>query len=170
MLSKEMENELNVQINKELYSAYYYLAMAAWAENKSLQGVGNFFKVQAQEEMAHVQKFYDFINDRGGRVVLEAIDKPPVEFKDVEELFQLALEHERYVTERIHKLVDLAVKESDHATKTFLDWFVAEQVEEEASMDTILQKIKLVGTSGPGLFMVDAELAQRQAAPADSAE
>jgi len=161
MLAKEMEKELNVQINKELYSAYYYVAMAAWAENKSLNGVANFFKVQAQEEMGHVQKFYSYLNERGGRVILEAIDKPPVEYKDVEDIFAFALKHEQYVTQRIHGLVDLAIKENDHATKTFLDWFVTEQVEEEASMDDILQKIKMVGASGQGLFMIDAQLAQR---------
>lgn len=163
MLAKEMEKELNVQINKELFSAYYYVAMAAWAENKSLNGVANFFMVQAQEEMGHVQKFYNYLNERGGRVILEAIDKPPVEYKDVEDIFALALKHEQYVTERIHGLVDLAIKENDHATKTFLDWFVTEQVEEEASMDDILQKIKMVGASGHGLFMIDAQLAQRSA-------
>lgn len=161
MLSKEIQKELNIQINKELYSAYYYLAIAAWAEEKSLEGAANFFKLQGQEEMLHVQKFYDYVNERGGRVILEAIDKPPVEYKDVEEIFSLALEHEQFVTSRIHHLVNVATKESDHATKTFLDWFVTEQVEEEASMGTILSKIKMVGTSGPGLFMIDNELGQR---------
>jgi ferritin len=162
MLSNEMEKELNIQINKELYSAYYYLAMAAWAEQKSLDGVGNFFQVQAQEEISHAQKFYHFVNERGGRVILDAIEKPQDEYKDVKEIFTLALEHEQFVTSRIHKLVDVAIKESDHATKTFLDWFVSEQVEEEASMDAILQKIELVGTTGQGLFMIDAELGGRQ--------
>ena len=161
MLSKEMEKELNIQINKELYSAYYYLAMASWAEDKAFQGVANFFKVQAQEEMEHVEKFYNYVNDRGGRVILEAIDKPPAEYKNVEEVFSLALEHEQYVTSRIHHLVDVATKESDHGTKTFLDWFVTEQVEEEASMDTILNKIKMVGGSGAGMFMIDNELGGR---------
>ena len=170
MLTNEMETELNIQINKELYSAYYYLAMAAWAGEKSLGGVANFFKVQAQEEIAHAQKFYDFLNERGGRVVLEAIDKPQAEYKDIEEIFTLSLKHEQYVTSRIHKLVDIAIKESDHATKTFLDWFVAEQVEEEASMDDILQKIKLVGTTGHGIFMIDAQLGGRQAGAAEPGE
>jgi ferritin len=168
MLSKEMEKELNIQINKELYSAYYYMAMAAWAEEKSYVGVGNFFKVQAQEEMEHVDKFYNYVNDRGGRVILEAIDKPPVEYKDVEEIFVFALEHEQYVTGRIHHLVDIANKESDHATKTFLDWFVTEQVEEEASMDTMLNKIKMVGVSGPGMFMIDNELGSRTRGAAEA--
>lgn len=169
MLSKTMEQELNIQINKEMYSAYYYLAMAAWAEQKSLVGVANFFKVQAQEEINHAQKFYHFLNERGGRVLLEAIDKPQAEYKDVEEIFTLALEHEQYVTSRIHKLVDVAISESDHATKTFLDWFVSEQVEEEASMDNILQKIKMVGATGHGLFMIDAELGGRQAGASETA-
>ena len=170
MLSKEMEKELNLQINKELYSAYYYMAMAAWADSQNLDGVANFFKVQAQEEITHVQKFYDYVNERGGRVVLDAIDKPQTDYKDIEEVFTLAYEHEQYVSQRIHHLVDLAIKENDHPTKTFLDWFVTEQVEEEASMDAILKKIKMVGATGHGLFLIDAQLAQRSVSEESAAE
>jgi ferritin len=138
--------------------------MAAQLEAQNLDGFANFFTMQAQEEVGHAMKFYAFINERGNRVVLEAIDKPQAEFKDVEEIFNISYKHEQFVTQRIHKLVDLAIVESDHASKTFLDWFVTEQVEEEASMDAVLQKIRMVGVTGHGLLMLDAQLAKRGAA------
>ena len=161
MLSKEMEKEMNEQVNKELYSAYLYLAMAAQLEAQNLDGFANFFKIQAQEEVGHALKFYAYINGRGNRVLLDAIDKPQAEFSDVEEIFDISYKHEQFVTQRIHKLVDLAIKESDHASKTFLDWFVTEQVEEEASMDNVLQKIRMVGKAGHALLMLDAQLGKR---------
>jgi len=161
MLSKEMEKQINIQINKELYSGYYYLAMAAFFDAQNLGGFANFFKVQAKEETGHAMKMYEYVVERGGRVVLEAVDKPPVDYKDAEEIFKLAYEHEQLVTSLIYKLVDLAIKENDHATKSFLDWFVKEQVEEEASMDNILQKIKMGGKSGHMLFMLDSRLGER---------
>lgn len=163
MISKEMEKALNEQINKELYSAYYYLSMAAYLDHKNLDGMANFFKVQAQEEMTHAQKFYDYVNEQGGRVLLQAVAKPPADFEDVEAIFAAALAHEQFVTKNINKLVDLAIKESDHATKNFLDWFVAEQVEEEASMDSILQKVRMVGGQPQALLMLDSLLAGRRA-------
>ncbi len=165
MLSKEMEKEINVQINKELYSAYLYLAMAAYFDDKNLSGFANFFQIQAQEEVSHAQKFYHYVYERGGRVVLDAIDKPQTDFKDVKAVFQQAYEHEQYVTGRINTLMDLAIKQNDHASKTFLDWFVSEQVEEEASMDSILQKIDLIGGGGHGILMLDAELGKRSFTP-----
>ena len=161
MISKEMEKEINDQINKELFSAYYYMSMAAFAANENLDGTANFFQVQAKEEVGHAMKFYSYVNEQGGRVVLEAIEKPKTDFTDVEELFQLALEHEKYVTKRIHDLVDLAIKENDHATKTFLDWYVTEQVEEEASMDSILRRVQMAGKKGQALLMIDSQLAGR---------
>jgi ferritin len=161
MLSKELEKEINVQINKELYSAYFYLAMAAWCDDENLEGFSNFFKAQAEEEVAHAMKFYGYMNERGNRVVLDAIDKPKSDFKDLEEIFALGLEHEKYVTGRIYELVNLAIKEKDHASKTFLDWYVSEQVEEEASFDGILKKIRLIGKTGHGLLMLDSQVGQR---------
>lgn len=161
MISKDMENAINEQINKELYSAYYYLSMAAFLESDGLDGMAKFMKAQAQEEIEHAMKFYNYINEQGGRVSLAAIEKPKVDFKDAQEIFSLALDHEKYVTSRINTLVDLALKENDHATKAFLDWYVTEQVEEEATMNTILDKINRMGTSGHGLLMLDAQLAQR---------
>jgi ferritin len=165
MLSKEMEKELNVQINKELYSAYLYMAMAGYVASIGLNGMANWFSVQAKEEFTHADKFYNFIIERAGRVKLAAIDEPPFDFKEAQGAFEETLKHERFVTQRIHGLVALARKENDFATDNFLQWFIAEQVEEEASADEILQKLKLTGNSGNGLFMIDQELATRVFVP-----
>ncbi|MBN1464376.1 ferritin [candidate division KSB1 bacterium] len=166
MISSAMEKALNDQINKELYSAYYYYAMAAYLENQGFEGMANFMKAQAVEETSHAQKFYHYVNEQGGRVVLEAIDKPPVEYDSPKQIFELGLEHEKFVTSRIHNLVSLATDEKDYATKSFLDWFVKEQVEEEATMDAIVNKFNMIGNAGHGLFMLDAKLGER--APASS--
>jgi ferritin len=162
MVSKEMEKQLNLQINKELYSAYYYLAMAAYCENNYLSGFAKFFQIQATEEVGHANKFYKYLNEQGGRVVLDAIEKPPTDYKDVEEIFQLGLDHEKFVTKSIYGLVALADKENDYATKSFLNWFVNEQVEEEATMDTMLNKIRMAGKEGTALFMLDARAGTRE--------
>lgn len=164
MLSSAMEKALNNQINKELYSAYYYYAMAAYLDDEGLEGMANFMKAQALEETEHAQKFYDYVCERGGRVTLEAIDKPPVDYESPRKIFELSLEHEQFVTSLINNLVELALKENDFATKTFLDWFVTEQVEEEASMDTIVNKFKILGDSGHGLLMLDSQLGERMSA------
>lgn len=168
MISKKMEKALNEQINKELFSSYYYFSMAAYFENINLDGMANFMKIQAQEEVTHALKFYSYINEQGGRVVLDAIEKPKTEFESALQIFELGLEHEKYVTSRINNLVDLALEEKDHATKAFLDWFITEQVEEESTMDSIVNKIKLIGSTGHGLLMIDAQLGQRQFASAGS--
>jgi len=130
--------------------------------------MANFMKAQGLEETTHAQKFYDYVNEQGGRVILEAIDKPRVEFDSPKQIFELGLEHEKYVTSLINDLVNLALEEKDYATKAFLDWFVTEQVEEEATMDTILNKFKIIGDSGHGLLMMDANLGERLPAPAAS--
>ena len=163
MISKKMESAINEQINKELYSAYYYLSMAAYLENESLDGMASFMKAQAHEEVGHAMKFYAYVNEQGGRVILETIEKPQETFDNPQQIFDLSLKHEKFVTSRIHSLVDLALEEKDHATKAFLDWFVTEQVEEEATMDSIVNKFKLLGGSGQGLLMLDAQLGQRSA-------
>lgn len=165
MLSKAMEKELNEQINKELYSAYLYMAMAGYTSSIGLNGFANWFSIQAKEEFTHADKFYNFIIERAGRVKLAAIDEPPFDFKNALDTFEETLKHERFVTERIHKLVSLARKENDFATDNFLQWFIAEQVEEEASADEIIQKLKLTGGEGNGLFMIDQELATRVFVP-----
>jgi len=161
MISKNMEKALNDQINKELFSAYYYFSMASFLESKNFDGMAGFMKAQAFEEMGHVSKFYQYINEQGGRVILEAIEKPQHEFKGPREIFELAHAHEKYVTSLINNLVALALKENDFATKAFLDWFITEQVEEEATMDTIVSKFKIVGENGHGLLMLDEQLGRR---------
>jgi ferritin len=165
MIKKKVQDALNEQIKWELYSAYLYLSMAAYFESINLSGFANWMKVQAQEEAVHAIKFFDFVNGRGGRVILAAVEAPPSEWDSALATFEAVYEHERIVTGRINDLVDLAVAESDHATNQMLQWFVTEQVEEEASADEVVQKLKLVGKEGGGLFMLDEELGQRVFTP-----
>ncbi|HPG38676.1 MAG TPA: ferritin [bacterium] len=162
MISKAMEKALNGQINKETYSAYLYFAMAAYFDSENLEGMAGFMKVQAQEEMGHAMKFYNYINEQGGRVTLDAIDKPQASYKNPLEIFQLSLKHEKFITDSINKLMDQAIKENDHATKEFLHWFVKEQVEEEDHMAKIVSKLERVGESGQGLLIMDAQLGSRK--------
>lgn len=164
MISKKIEEALNRQINAELYSAYLYLSMSAHFQTLNLKGFANWMRVQALEEFTHADKFYGFVLDRGGRVTLTAIDGPPTKWASPLAIFQEAYKHEQKVTGLINALVDLAIKEKDHATNTFLQWFVNEQVEEEANADGIAQQLKLVG-DGSGLLMLDRELAQRVFVP-----
>ncbi len=161
MISKKMEKALNDQINAELYSAYLYMAMSAHFSSLNLEGFANWFAIQAQEEAAHAKKFYDYVLESGSRVTLSQIDQPPSEWKDAENAFEEVYKHEQYVTSRINDLVNLAIEEKDHATNVMLQWFVSEQVEEEANASGILEKVRLAGTKGSGLFMMDRELAQR---------
>lgn len=165
MLQKKITEALNVQINKELFSEYLYLSMAAWFAAEGLSGFENFFIVQAQEERFHAMKFYRFVNERGGRVLLQKLEQPQTDFSSVQEIFQLALEHEIFISNSINEIMDLAITEKDHATKSMLNWFVDEQVEEEASMQTILDKLKLIGGNGQGMLMLDKDLAARVFTP-----
>ncbi|PLX65857.1 MAG: ferritin [Denitrovibrio sp.] len=170
MASDKMNKALNAQLNFEYYSAYVYLAMAAHADNIGLKGISSWFDAQYQEEMMHATKFLHYIMDRGV-VELETIEKPRKEYKDVLEMFEVTLEHEQEVTAKINDLATLAIEEKDHATNSFLQWFINEQVEEEATVKEILDKLKLAGTTGPGLFMVNNELGARTfAPPADATE
>jgi ferritin len=162
MISRKMEKAINEQINRELYSAYLYLAMSAYAENIGLRGFANWFRVQNTEETGHAMKFFDYIHEQSGRVELGAIDKPPVEFKSPQALFDQSLKHEQFITKSIGELVDLAIKENDHATNNFLQWYVKEQVEEEANAQEIVTKLKMIGASGSGLLYLDAKLAKRK--------
>ena len=166
MLSKKMEKELNSQLNAELYSAYLYLSMSAHFESTNLKGFASWMRVQALEERDHAMKFFDFIHERGGKVLMQPIDGPPTSWKSFLNVFQETYKHEQLVTKLINKLVDLAAKEKDHATNNFLQWFVTEQVEEEASADETVQQLKLVGSQGHGIFMIDRELGQRVYTPA----
>ncbi|MBD3331096.1 ferritin [Candidatus Peregrinibacteria bacterium] len=162
MMNKKIEQAVNNQINAEIYSAYLYLAMAAYLEDLSLTGFSNWMKVQYQEEMAHAMKFYDFVYERGGKVKMQAIDEPQNDYKSVLEVFEKTLEHEKQVTASINSLYELAVKEKDYALESFLKWFIDEQVEEEASAQELIDKLKLAGQEGPGLFMLDKDLNARQ--------
>ncbi len=169
MLSKKMQEALNAQINAELYSAYVYLAMTAYFEAESLRGFANWMRVQASEEMVHAMKFYDFVNERNGRVTLQPIQGPPSEWQSPLAVFEGAYQHEQEVTGMINRLMDVAMKASDHATQSFLKWFVDEQVEEEANAYNVIQDLKRVAESAHGLFMLDRELGGRKAEPAGEA-
>jgi ferritin len=165
MLSEKMVEALNKQVNNEFYSAYLYLSMSAYSTFIGLKGFANWFMVQYQEEMVHTMKLYDYINNQGGQVKLTAIAQPPTEFGKPLDMFEKTLEHEKFITKCINDLVNLAIKEKDHATKIFLQWYVTEQIEEEANDNEIISKLKLVGKEGNGLFMIDKELATRVFTP-----
>lgn len=169
MLNQNMVKALNGQMNKEIYSAYLYMAMSSYSTFMGLKGAANWFMVQYQEEMVHFMKFYQYVLSQGGLVQLAAIQAPPAKFKSLSDMYEATLKHERFVTSSIHALVDLARKEKDHATEIFLQWFVTEQVEEESNATEILARLKLVGKDGNGLFMVDAELAKRVFVPPPAA-
>jgi ferritin len=171
MIDEKMQEALNKQLNAELYSAYLYLSMSAHFQSVNLGGFANWMRVQAREELLHAMKFYDYVNERGGRVLLSPVDEPPSQWDSPLAAFEHVYQHEQKVTGLINKLVDLAMEARDHATNNFLQWFVSEQVEEEASADEVVQKLKLVGDDPSGLFMIDRELAQRVfVAPATTAE
>ena len=157
----KMIDALNEQIKNEFYSSYMYLAMSAYFADMGLPGFANWMRTQTQEEMMHAMKIYDFVFERGGKVTLEAIDKPPFSWDSPLAAFKEVLKHEQHVTSLINDLVDLAIKEKDHASNIFLQWFVTEQVEEEASADAVIQRLKLAKDNASGLFMIDAELGQR---------
>ncbi len=170
MISKKMEEALNKQLNRELFSSYLYLSMATYFENNSFVGMAQWMKLQAEEEHIHSMKFFDFIQKIGGRVILEQVDKPQSEWDSAQKAFEDALGHEEYITKNINELTDLAIAERDHSTKTFLQWYIDEQVEEEATANEIVQKFKLIGESKSGLYMLDRELGARILSPVTTAE
>jgi ferritin len=163
MLSKTIQDAMNEQIKNELYSAYLYLSMSAYCEAANLSGFAHWMRLQAQEEEIHAMKFFDFIHERGGRVVLQAIDQPPAEFQSPLDVFKETLEHEQKVTALINNLYTLAVQEKDYASQAFLQWFVTEQVEEEASASQVLETLKMIGDQSHALLMLDRELGGRGA-------
>ena len=165
MLSKNMEKALNEQINAELFSTYLYLSMAAWFNSRKLSGFAHWMEQQAREEWEHSMKFFHYVDERGGRVELSAIEAPQAEWESPLEAFRAAFEHEKYITGRIHELVALAREEKDFATENFLQWFVTEQVEEETSTGRVVDQIEMVADSRQGLFMLDRELGARGAQP-----
>jgi len=162
-MNKKLLDEMNIQINKEMYSGYLYLAMAAHFEEENFPGFANWMTIQAEEELEHAMKFFEFLHEVGGKVVLDAIDKPDSEFGNPQEVFEQVLEHEQYVTSRIHLLYKLAADTNEYPTLMFLQWFVNEQVEEEKNATEIVENLKLAGESGNALLMLDRALAQRKA-------
>ena len=161
-MNKKLSEEINVQINKEMFSAYLYLSMAAHFEGKNLGGFASWMEKQAEEEMEHAMKFYHFMNEVGERVVLDAIEKPESEFGKPVDIFQKVLEHEQFVTSRIHLLYKIAVEVMDYPAQVFLQWYINEQVEEEANATDILEKLKMAGDSGNALLMLDRLLGSRE--------
>jgi len=162
MLSKTMEEALNRQVNRELYSSYLYLAMSAWFESINFKGSAAWMMVQSNEERVHAMKIYDYIIARQGKVVLEPIEAPKAKWTSCGKVFDEVYAHEQKVTGMIHALVDLAIREKDHATFEMLQWFVKEQVEEEANAFQIIEKIKVVGDVPGHLFCLDHELGKRK--------
>nr|WP_319570307.1 ferritin [uncultured Draconibacterium sp.] len=161
MLKEKLLNALNEQINAEQYSSLLYLSMSAYFNDKGLPGFANWMYVQYQEELTHANKFFNYVVERGGKVELKAIDQMPTTWEGVIDVYEKTLEHEQLVTDLINKLVDVAVEERDHATQSFLRWFVDEQVEEEANVTEILDTLKLINGQGNGIFMLDREMRNR---------
>ncbi len=161
MISQKMQEAINRQINAELYSSYLYMSMAAYFEHLQLAGFCHWMKVQVQEELSHAVRFYNYLCERGGRALMAGIEAPPTEWESPQECMQAVLDHERKVTGLINDLMNLAQDERDHASISFLQWFVDEQVEEEASVDAILGKLRLVQSAPGGLFMLDKEMGGR---------
>ncbi len=161
MISERMQNALMDQVNAEMYSSYLYLSMSSDLDNKGLGGFALWMKTQAQEELYHGMKLYDFVIERGGRAILKQIEGPQTEWASPLAIFEAAYAHEQKVTGLINNLMNMAIEEKDHATSQFLQWFIKEQVEEEASADEIVQKLKLIGDGGNGLFMLDKEMGAR---------
>ena len=161
MLTPKLEAALNEQLKFEFFSAYLYMAIAGYFENDDLPGCANWMRIQAKEELAHSQMFFDFICETGGRTNLQPLDGPKNDFTSALNAFEYSLEHEKFVSDQINKLMSLAKEESDHASEIFLQWFVTEQVEEEASFGLLVKKLQRIGDDGNGLLRLDEELAAR---------
>jgi len=161
MLSKTMQDAINEQIKNELYSAYLYLAMSAYFEEKNLPGFAKWLRVQFGEEQEHALKLYDYVLERGGHVLLQAIPQPPAEWQSNLEAFQQVLEHERHVTALIYKLYETALAEKDYAAQVMLQWFISEQVEEEKNAAAIVEQLKLIDAHGTAVLMLDHQLGKR---------
>ena len=163
MLSKTMQDAFNEQINKELFSSYLYLSMSAFFEDKNLGGMAKWMAVQANEEREHAMKFYDFVIDRGGRVVLKGIEAPKTEWKSNLEIFKEVQDHEAKVTASIYNLYELALKEKDYPSQIMLQWFINEQVEEEKNAAEIVSSLELIDAHGTAVLMLDKQLGKRGA-------
>ena len=160
-MNEKIFKALNEQIKHEFYSSFLYLSIASYFENIPLEGISKWFRKQAKEENEHAMKIYEYLLDRNLHVDLQAIEKPPAKFKSIKEIFALALEHEQKVTKWIHQIYDLAVKEKDHATHVFLQWYITEQVEEEKNAQDNLDQITLIGDDKAALFVLDQNFAKK---------
>jgi ferritin len=161
MIGKKMQDAMNGQLQAEMYSAYLYLSMSAYCESINMRGFAHWLLVQSREEQEHAMKFFNHLIDRSGKVSLGAIEQPPLEFQSPRALFEHVLDHEKKITERIHKLYEMAMSEKDYASQTFLQWFISEQVEEEARATEYVEKLKMIGESSNAIFMLDKELGKR---------
>jgi ferritin len=166
MLKKKVEDICNRQVEREGYSSNLYLAMASWAETSGFSGVAAWLYDQADEERLHMLKFIKYINERGGKAVMPALNKPPVEYKSVEDMFKEVQKHEEFVTASINEIVALTLEEKDFNTQNFLQWFVMEQVEEESSVKTILDKIRLIGKNN--MYEFDRDILSLRAPAANA--
>ncbi len=163
MLSEKMLKKLNNQVMLEFYSSNLYLQMSAWCDHKGLNGSAKFLRAHAAEEKEHMQKIFDYIQDTGALAIIDTIEKPESEFKNLKEIFTKTYKHEKMITKKINDLVDVALNEKDYSTFNFLQWYVSEQHEEEKLFKSILDKIDIIGLEGRGLFMVDREIGNIQA-------
>ncbi|HBB92285.1 MAG TPA: ferritin [Bacteroidales bacterium] len=161
MITERMQKAIEEQVNAEIWSAYLYLSMSAWFQRQNLLGFANWMKIQWQEEITHAIKFFDYVHERGGQIFLKPIAGVPTDWKSTAEIFAETLKHENHVTSLINNLCNIAVEGKDHATNNMLQWFVAEQVEEEANAEQILVQVKMIGDNGYGMLMLDRELATR---------
>lgn len=169
MINVRLEEAINKQINAEFYSAYLYLSMSAYFEEINLPGFANWMRIQFEEEQFHALKLLDYLAERGGRVALDAIEKPKFEWCGAIEVFEETLAHERHVTSLINDLAEVAEQEKDRATRNLLTWFIDEQVEEESGVETILNQLKLINGEGHGMLMLDREFATRVFTPPTNA-
>ena len=156
MLNSKIESALNAQVNREAYSAHLYLSMASWAEKTGFAGIAKWMYAQSEEEWMHMLKFINYINDRGGHAIISAIEKPPAEHGNVMEIFEAVLEHEQKVTSWINEIVAITIAEKDYTTNNWVQWFVNEQIEEEASVNEILDKLKML--NGENMYMFDRDI------------
>ena len=170
MMKKKIQDAFNDHLNAESFSAHLYMSMSAHLQSVNLKGMASWMRLQADEETMHEMKFFDFILARGGKVVLDKINAPPVEWDSPLAIFEAAYGHEQMITEKINKLVDLSLAQRDHASNAFLQWFVTEQVEEEESVLEVVDQLTLIGDDRGALFMVDRELGQRAPAATTTQE
>lgn len=170
MLKKEIEKALNDQIGMEAESSQFYLAMASWAETQGLNGTAQFFYLQSDEERIHMLKLMKFVNERGGLAKVPALKAPPMEFKSLKQVFENLLKHEEMVTDSINEVVGICLDQKDYTTHNFMQWYVSEQIEEEATARTILDKMNMIGNDKGGLYLFDRDLENSQIVPNTGAQ